>query len=233
MNGEIIYFDSERGTGFIAGSDGNRYVFERSDVDREARAAKGVKVAFSVDGDRARNIVVTSARDIRGARSVPDAGSAEMPPNPVLDLPAAPAAGLFGYFRRCVTSNFANFRGRARRKEFWGFALFSLVAVLLVICVGLSADFALGNLKQVASDSDFAADGGPSVTFALGGVVWLALLVPSLAVTVRRIHDIGLSGWFILVNFIPSIGSLIVFVFTLIPSQRHPNKWGPVPPGVD
>ena len=48
----------------------------------------------------------------------------------------------------------------------------------------------------------------------------------------RRQHDIGLSGWFYLLILIPYVGGLIIFVFTLIPSQKHDNKWGPVPYGV-
>ncbi|MDO8933008.1 MAG: DUF805 domain-containing protein, partial [Rhodocyclaceae bacterium] len=47
-----------------------------------------------------------------------------------------------------------------------------------------------------------------------------------------RLHDIGLSGWFYLLVFVPSVGSLIIFVMTLIPSQKHDNKWGPVPHGI-
>jgi uncharacterized membrane protein YhaH (DUF805 family) len=49
---------------------------------------------------------------------------------------------------------------------------------------------------------------------------------------VRRIHDMGLSGWFYLLVFVPYIGALIVFVFTLLPSQRQDNRWGSVPEGI-
>ena len=49
--------------------------------------------------------------------------------------------------------------------------------------------------------------------------------------TVRRIHDIGLSGWFILLGLIPTVGNLIILVFALIPSQGKANRWGEVPPG--
>jgi len=60
----------------------------------------------------------------------------------------------------------------------------------------------------------------------------LATIVPSIAITVRRQHDIGLSGWFYLLILLPYLGGMIIFVFSLIPSQKHENKWGPVPAGV-
>ena len=64
------------------------------------------------------------------------------------------------------------------------------------------------------------------------GLFLLATFIPGLALIVRRQHDIGLSGWFYLLVLVPYVGGLIVFVFTLIPSQKHDNKWGPVPYGV-
>ncbi len=258
MNGEIIYFDAERGIGFITGRDGNRYVFDRADLqgadlqgaDLQGadRIAKGAKVEFAAEGDRARAIAPLDARGAAvvataerpaataGQRettsgSVPPVrGSAGTFPQEI----AEPASGLgvFAYFSRCLTSHYANFRGRARRKEFWSFALVSIPFLGAALFVGLVLDFLSGNLREVASNGDFAASGAPWLTIATGVVLGLVLIVPSIAVTVRRIHDIGLSGWFWLLTFVPSVGSLIILVFMLIRSQRHPNKWGPVPAGV-
>ena len=70
------------------------------------------------------------------------------------------------------------------------------------------------------------------VPIALTCLFVLATLVPGIAMTVRRQHDIGLSGWFFLLIFVPYLGNLIIFVFSLIPSQKHENRWGPVPAGV-
>ena len=72
----------------------------------------------------------------------------------------------------------------------------------------------------------------PDRNHRLGCLFLLATFLPGLALVVRRQHDIGLSGWFYLLVLIPYVGGLIVFVFTLIPSQKHDNKWGPVPYGV-
>jgi uncharacterized membrane protein YhaH (DUF805 family) len=60
----------------------------------------------------------------------------------------------------------------------------------------------------------------------------LATLLPGLGLAVRRQHDIGLSGWYSLFVLVPSLGSLVLLVFSLIPSQKRDNKWGPVPENV-
>ena len=72
----------------------------------------------------------------------------------------------------------------------------------------------------------------PYVTMLLLGVFVVAMIIPSISVTVRRIHDIGLSGWFYLLILAPYVGGLILFVFALIPSQTRENRWGPVPAGI-
>lgn len=248
MNGEVIYFDAERGTGFIAGRDGNRYVFDRADIVGTDRLAKGAAVDFGIDEDRARAVrplVPRGSRVLeRQPAAAPTSGPGSVPSvsGSLGDLSGAggyadvqeagDAPGVFGFFRRCITANYANFRGRARRKEFWSFALISMAFILALTGVGFAIDVASGNLTSREVGDQTNLSGAPVATMLLGGLVWLALILPSIAVTVRRIHDIGLSGWFFLLNFIPSVGGLIVFVFMLIPSQRHPNKWGPVPAGV-
>lgn len=223
MRGEVLYFDGERGMGFIAGDDGNRYAFSRDDTGGVADPAKGSRVEFEPDGGNARRIVFPD-------RPAAASGRAAEPGFRIPDIAAgqgAPASwagggdpGLFGYFRRAVTENYVNFRDRARRKEYWGFVLFSLLAMIA------------GGIAGGILDGLFGFLGDEPVFAPLGaGIVSLALLLPGLAVTIRRIHDIGLSGWFVLVGLIPTIGNLILLVFALIPSQKHDNRWGPVPQG--
>ena len=244
MEGEVIYFDADRGIGFITGRDGNRYVFDRADAAGAEHLAKGVKVRFSVTGDRAREIQPTEARrhsqaeaatplrDGMRSGSVPAVSGAGQASSNYADVQeSTDGLGVFGYFRRCVTSRYFNFSGRARRKEFWSFAFISIGVLIILTAAGIVIDIASGNLTTtVGVNTDVT--GTPHATIVLSGLAWLVLVVPSLAVTVRRIHDLGLAGWFILLNFVPWIGSLIILVFTLIPSQRHPNKWGPVPAGI-
>lgn len=106
-----------------------------------------------------------------------------------------------------VVKNYANFSGRARRSEYWYFAL---------------ANFVFG-----------AVSGMLSVVYPefmyLVYIVGFALLVPGLAVCVRRLHDIGKSGWWYLIGFVPYIGALVLLVFFVKDSQPGENKWGPNP----
>ncbi|MEO7259715.1 MAG: DUF805 domain-containing protein [Jatrophihabitantaceae bacterium] len=107
---------------------------------------------------------------------------------------------------RTVFSKYATFSGRARRSEFWWFALF-LVIVNIVLRI---LDRAMDNP-------------------VLGLIVGLALVLPSLAVTVRRLHDTGRSGWWILIGLIPLIGAIVLLVFECQDSQPGSNKYGPSP----
>lgn len=126
-----------------------------------------------------------------------------------------------------MTADYATFRGRARRKEYWGFVLFSTLALIVLSFAGLMVDAMLGNFDPYGS-------GPVGILIALGLAILVGFL-PGLAVTVRRFHDVGMSGWFYLLFVVLSlftIGGLIIFVVTLIPSQKRENKWGPVPEGV-
>ena len=119
------------------------------------------------------------------------------------------------WYLKVMRDNYANFNGRARRKEYWMFTLFFLLFALL-------AGFVIGILSVVGETVAMIA--------IILAVVWyLAHLVPSLAVTVRRLHDTGKSGWFYLLAIIPYIGGLIIFIFTVIEGDKGDNKYGPDP----
>jgi uncharacterized membrane protein YhaH (DUF805 family) len=129
--------------------------------------------------------------------------------------------GLWTYFTRALTQKFATFSGRARRKEYWSFQLFYLIFLFLLAGVAIFIDGASGNIPE---------RGGQPIALPLliGGYV-LVMLIPVVAVTVRRLHDIGMSGWWALLLLVPYIGGLIVLVFTLLPGQPHANAHGPAP----
>ncbi|MGD1894972.1 MAG: DUF805 domain-containing protein [Cyclobacteriaceae bacterium] len=107
--------------------------------------------------------------------------------------------------------NYANFSGRSRRSAYWYFTLFHLLAVVLLTFT----DIALG----------MSAEGyGVLTTLYILGTI-----IPSLSLTVRRLHDTGRSGWYILIGLIPIIGSIILFVFYVENSQPGSNQYGPHP----
>ena len=107
-------------------------------------------------------------------------------------------------------TKYATFTGRARRSEYWWFVLFNVIVSVLAVVI----DSALGT--------------EPGRTGVVGVVVGLALLLPGLAVTARRLHDTGRSGWWMLISLVPFVGLIAMLVFTLQDSQG-PNAWGDSP----
>jgi len=111
---------------------------------------------------------------------------------------------------------YATFEGRARRKEYWFFFLFWFLAfVALAVVDGITGSY--------NKDVGFGL---------LGGLYMLATILPSLAVTVRRLHDTDRRGWWILINLIPLVGGIVLLVFTVQDSQPGTNRFGPNPKGV-
>ncbi|MEO5324689.1 DUF805 domain-containing protein [Mesorhizobium sp. CC13] len=243
MRGEVLHYNQAEGFGFITGADGNRYAFAREDMRQAATMGKGTQVEFTPSGGQARDVFAIHAPIERPAAPIPQAGRSvprfgrsgatdsmspltgyAPAPTPSYASDSGASTGLWSYFRQAITTHYVNFRGRARRKEYWGYVLFWLIAVTALAIAGFAVDAATGNLD--------AGMGEPVIGFALPGLFVVATLLPGLAVTIRRIHDLGLSGWFYLLILLPYVGGLIIFVFTLIPSQKHENRWGPVPAGV-
>lgn len=111
--------------------------------------------------------------------------------------------------------NYANFQGRARRKAFWMFVLFNIIAIL-----------ALGFIESMVG---LRGDSGYGI---LSGLYSLAVLLPSLALAVRRLHDTGRSGWWILIGLVPLVGGIILIVLYALDSQPGANQYGPNPKGV-
>jgi uncharacterized membrane protein YhaH (DUF805 family) len=123
---------------------------------------------------------------------------------------------------------YADFSGRSRRKEYWMFTLGILI--VYAIC------FALIAMSGVfASMGDAGAAPQMSVLgylgFGLLGIFALGIFIPALAVIVRRLHDQDKSGWFILIQFIPYIGGIIMLVFMCIEGTKGENRFGPDPKG--
>ena len=112
-------------------------------------------------------------------------------------------------------SNYATFKGRARRSEYWFIQLFLIITNVAVAAI----DLALMN-----GDVDrFIANGGGGIV----GLVWiLVTIVPALAVLVRRLHDTGKRGWWVLMGFVPFAGAIVLFVFTVLDSTPGENKYG-------
>lgn len=122
-----------------------------------------------------------------------------------------------------VLRKYAVFDGRARRKEYWMYALVStLIYIVYMIVAGLAL--------ALVGHSDSGAVG--LLIFAPLCLYLMAVIVPGLAVTVRRLHDTGRSGWWILISFVPFVGGIILLVFMCLDSEPGPNLHGLNPKGV-
>ena len=111
-----------------------------------------------------------------------------------------------------VLKKYAVFSGRAQRAEYWYFYLFSMIinSVLVIF------SFIIGDNWDT-----------------LGILFSLAIIIPTLAVTIRRLHDTGRSGWMILISLIPLVGGIWLLILMIIDSQAGENKYGPNPKGIE
>ena len=105
-----------------------------------------------------------------------------------------------------VLKNYAGFSGRARRAEYWQFTLFNIIALVACFVIDLAIH--------------------SPILYALYA---LAVLVPSLAVAVRRLHDTDRSGWWLLLGLIPLVGGIVLLVFVCLEGTRGNNKYGADP----
>lgn len=118
---------------------------------------------------------------------------------------------LIDNFKNVLTNKYATFDGRASRSEYWWFVLASLIiSVVLSMIDGIIFGKKLDILQTLFS---------------------LAILVPSIAIAIRRLHDIGKSGWWILISLIPLIGWIVALVFAVTDSNPGTNTYGPNPKG--
>ena len=113
-----------------------------------------------------------------------------------------------------VFGNYATFTGRARRSEYWYFVLFNfLVSFVLNLLAG-------------------AISHGEGPIMFLPAIWGLAVAIPSLAVSIRRLHDTGKVGWWVLIGLIPIVGEIVLIVFLATDSQPGTNQFGPNPKGM-
>ena len=113
-----------------------------------------------------------------------------------------------------VLKKYAVFSGRARRKEYWMFVLFNMI--FGIVAFGL--DYMLGTAM--------GGEGTPGIFTIL---YYLAIFIPSLAVMVRRLHDIGKSGWWFFITLVPLVGSIWYFILLVTDSAPGENEFGPNP----
>jgi len=125
------------------------------------------------------------------------------------------------YWYMEVMRKYAVFSGRARRKEYW---MFQLVNAVIGLFAGVCAAFTIPTMAR--GTNSFAI-----LFFVLLLGYLLVTIIPALAVSVRRLHDINFSGWWLLIGLVP-MGGLVILVFHVLDSTPGPNQYGPNPKGI-
>ncbi|WP_304716891.1 MULTISPECIES: DUF805 domain-containing protein [Neisseria] len=195
MKGQILDFSIQAG-GLISSEDGKRYPFKNEEWKEQGVPTRGMKVDFDVDED-GQAVAVYKAL---GASSTGNKNG---------------QLSLFALFLETLTKRYAQFSGRASRREFWGFALFSVVVEIAIL-------FVAGIMFEI----------NKSLGSIFGLLCWLfviALVIPHLSVGVRRLHDIGKSGWWFLIVLVPLIGPIWLIVLCCQASVNEDNQWGGLP----
>jgi uncharacterized membrane protein YhaH (DUF805 family) len=183
MKGRVTDYSEDMKSGTILGDDGNRYTFMGSDWKAEDAPAPDAMVIFATHEFRAKSIHVIASVTVSSGTP-------------------------FDYYVGCLRK-YIEFSGRARRSEYWYFALFNLLIAMGLLIV----DFVIGTW---------------GILYLVYG---LGTFLPAWAVSVRRLHDVGKSGWFLLIVLIPLIGAIWLLVLTLTEGDRAMNQYGDDPKG--
>jgi uncharacterized membrane protein YhaH (DUF805 family) len=115
--------------------------------------------------------------------------------------------------RTCLQQKYADFSGRARRSEFWFFVLFNIIVSIVASIL----------------DSILHTKMGSTGTGIIGTLAGLALLVPGIAVAIRRLHDTNRSGWWFLIVLVPFVGGIVLLVFNAMEGTPGDNSYGASP----
>jgi len=209
VRGEVLTYNDTVGSGLITGADGLRYAFDRSSLESRTSVQPGDSIDFvPMDDDTATAIYVLADQSVS-------------------KLPLNSKRSPWGHFVYCLTQKYADGTGRATRAEYWSFVLFFWLGMLAPAALGLLVDALLG----------FGAGGDMGPFRAISGLLMLIVLVglvlPSFCVLIRRFHDVGLTGWLVLIGAIPYVGGLFNLVVSVLGSQPHANKHGPLPGTVE
>ena len=119
---------------------------------------------------------------------------------------------------KVLTTRYAQFSGRAGRREFWLFQLVHFIISAVLWAIDFMVFFG-GSIDRVLDE--------PFALFPISSIYGLLVLIPVLALGVRRLHDIGRTGWWLLIGFVPIIGFVVLLVFAIRQSDDGDNAYGP------
>ena len=206
MKGKVLDFSIQKGGGLILGDDGQRYLFVASEWQEQSLPLRDVVVDFEAAGKYAKGVYLL-------AQAVPQiqAATPTVKPKP-FKATDNKELSLLDLAISAVKHKYLLFNGRASRKEFWAVMLFSVLisfALQLLYTLGFAISDNLGLLLAL-----------PFVIFSLG------MVIPQLAVSVRRLHDTDKSGWWLVLGFIPIFGTIALIVLFSLASSEGDNRFG-------
>lgn len=122
------------------------------------------------------------------------------------------------YFWDVIKNHYLDFNGVATRKQFWLFVLWNFIISAIIILIGY--------WFYNSSGDDTTSIISNILGFIIIVLVYnLLVLLPHISITARRLHDAGFSAWLLLLNFVPYIGMLVIFIMLVLPSKLHNNKY--------
>ena len=198
MKGNVLDFSVQTNSGIISGDDQNRYMFAGTDWRGENAPKSGDRVDFDIDLDGDAILVFNALGETQIQQNISDQFNKISDPNKTEDQ-----FNMIDWFIKCL-KNYTNFTGRARRKEYWFFTLVQFIVLIIASII----------------------DSILSTNMLFYSLLALALLIPSLAVAARRLHDTSRSGWLILIALIPLVGGILLLVWLATETKPENNKWG-------
>ena len=207
MKGKVLDFSIQKGGGLILGDDGQRYLFVANEWQEQNLPLRDVVVDFEAAGKYAKGVylLAQAAPQIQAVtptiKTKPFKAATDNKEPSLLDLAIS-----------AVKHKYLLFNGRASRKEFWTVMLFSVLisfALQLLYTLGFAISDNLGLLLAL-----------PFVIFSLG------MVIPQLAVSVRRLHDTDKSGWWLVLGFIPIFGTIALIALFSLASSEGDNHFG-------
>ena len=206
MKGKVLDFSIQKGRGLILEDEGQRYLFVSAEWQEQSLPLRDVVVDFEAAGKYAKGVYLWAH-----TRPLIQAATPTVKPKP-FKATDNKEPSLLDLAISAVKHKYLLFNGRASRKEFWAVMLFSVLisfALQLLYTLGFAISDNLGLLLAL-----------PFVIFSLG------MVIPQLAVSVRRLHDTDKSGWWLLLGFIPIFGTIALIVLFSLASSEGDNRFG-------
>lgn len=196
MLGKIIEYSSHLNSGIILGNDQKNYPFQKKHWCGVQALSIGSEVNFEID-------TTGQVSDVYPFNPPMSNHTIQSELEHVAIVQQEAKFGMIQWFIKSL-KNYSNFHGRARRKEFWYFYLCQIILLIPAIILDIMLE----------------------TYIVFYGIIAFALIIPSIAVSIRRLHDINRSGWYYLMLMIPFANFIVLFWF-FTETQAQVNRWGP------